>query len=181
MINFKNLKIFTAVLTGLLIAGNIAQSAEIKNAPEKLTYKFRMLKDKISALSVKNSEEPEQTKIVTASTTENVIIKKVDGITVISNNPVNAPADKVFFKNRCGRPDVWVEDRVRFEENSYKTNGGNFNKSAVINRMRLNLKMNLGKKTTMNFSGNKNNHYGNIPDRNDEPVTHGNVIIDLDK
>jgi hypothetical protein len=106
----------------------------------------------------------------------------VDGVTVIGNDPAKAAEGGTHVKNDSGRPRVWVDDRIRFEENSYKTDGGNFNKSAVINRMRLNLKMNLSKKATANFSANRTSDFGDkTQNRSDEPVSHGNVLIDLDK
>ncbi|HPG59758.1 MAG TPA: hypothetical protein PKW98_18205 [Candidatus Wallbacteria bacterium] len=115
-------------------------------------------------------------------TSENAIIKTVDGVTVIGNDPAKALTGEVSVNNGSGKPKIWIDDRVRFEENSYKTNDGNFNKSAIVNRMRLNLKMNLGKKMTANFSGDRINNFGdNTQNRSEEPVTHGNVVIDLDK
>lgn len=191
--NFKSVKILFAVLvtSSLLSIGSMARGSEKNETPEKLTYKFRVLKDKISALSVRNGEEVEQTKetsdmknsaVKPDMTSETVIIRTVDGVTVIGNDPAKTAMSGMMMKNDDGRPRVWVEDRVRFEENSSKTNGGNFNRSSIINRMRLNLKMNLGRKVTANFSGDRNNNFGdNTQNRSEEPVTHGNVVVDMDK
>lgn len=194
MADFKNVKIFAAALIAascLLSNGSMAAGAEKNESPEKITYKFRVLKDKISALSVRNNEELGRTEgasdvkrpaVQTNATAETAIIKTVDGVTVIGNDPAKAANGGSYVKNDDGRPRVWVDDRVRFEQNSYKTDGGNFNKSAVINRMRLNLKMNLGQKATANFSANKTSDFGDkTQNRSDQPVTHGNVVIDLDK
>ena len=194
MADFKNVKLFTAALIAascLLSTGSMATGAEKTETPEKVTYKFRVLKDKISALSVRNNEKYDQTKaspdikpaaVLTGATAETAIIKTVDGVTVIGNDPAKAADGGAYLKNDDGRPKVWVDDRVRFEQNSYKTGGGNFNKSALINRMRLNLKMNLSKKATANFSANKTSDFGDkTQNRSDEPVTRGNVVIDLDK
>ncbi len=176
MTNFKSVKIFGAVLVafGLLSVGGAALGAEKNETPEKLTYKFRALKDKNSAYSAINGGEVEQSNVkqtkagsgATGSsarpdtTSETVFIKTVDGVTVIGNDPDKAAMGVMPMKNDGGRPRVWVEDRVRFEENSFRTNGGNFNRSAVINRMRLNLKMNLGRKVNANFSGEGKSDFG---------------------
>ncbi len=193
MTNFKGVKILFAVLVTscLLLIGSAARGVEKNETPEKLTYKFRVLKDKISALSVRNCEEVEQTKetpdvknsaVKPDMTSETAIIKTEDGVTVIGNDPAKAALGGMSMKNDDGRPRVWVEDRVRFEENSSKTNDGNFNRSSIINRMRLNLKMNLGRKVTANFSGDRNSNFGdNTQNRSDEPVAHGNVVVDMDK
>jgi len=183
-INFKMVKMFAAVLvtSGLLAGGNAASGAEKIETSEKTTYKFWVLKDKISALSVKDSAKLEQAKISPVTTSEKAIIKAVDGVTVIGNDPAKALTGEVSVNNGSGKSKIWIDDRVRFEENSYQTNDGNFNKSAIVNRMRLNLKMNLGKKMTANFSGDRINNFGdNTQNRSEEPVTHGNVVIDLDK
>ena len=73
--NFKSVKILFAVLvtSSLFSVGSMARGAEKNETPEKLTYKFRVLKDKISALSVRNCEEVEQTK--EASDVKNSAVK----------------------------------------------------------------------------------------------------------
>ncbi len=181
MTNFKSVKIFGALLVafGLLSVGGVALGAEKNETPEKLTYKFRALKDKNSAYSVINDGEVEQSNVEKTNieqteevsvvksfdarpdmTSETVFIKTIDGVTVIGNDPAKAAMGGMPMKNDDGRPRVWVADMVRFEENSFRTNGGNFNRSAVINRMRLNLKMNLGRKATANFSGDGKSDLG---------------------
>lgn len=191
MTKYKNLKIFAAALiaTGLLSTAGVAMGDEKNGTPEKVSYKFRALKDKISALSVKNAGETAGTALEAkpsaagaCATGETAIIKTVDGVTVIGNDPAKAAKGGTAAKEGDGKPRVWVEDRVRFERNSYKTPGANLNRSSIINRMRVNLKMNLDRRTTANFSADQTGEFGDkTQNRGEEPVTRGNVVIDLDK
>lgn len=195
MKKLKNAKILTVTLmtAGFLSIGSMAIGSEKSDQPETISYKFRMLKDKIAALSV-NEKTAENSEVKTSSvpakdgaagaTLENMIVNTVDGVKVIKNDLEKAGPDIENMKRSGpGRVNVSVDDRVRWEQNGYKGAGGkNFNNSAVINRLRMNVKMNLSDKTTANFSSQKTNDFGTgAQNEQTPPVNHANITVDLDK
>lgn len=180
------------VLYGLISFGSIATGSEIDGTDAKISYKFRVLKDKISALAVKNPESIDTVSVSVASklsaaaagsTNENTIVKTVDGVTVVVNDVRKAGVKEELNKSDRGRVKFSLDDRIRYEQNGYKTSGGNnFSRSGVVNRMRLNMKMNLGEKTSANFSAQKSADFGDkTQNRVEDTVNHGNIVIDLDK
>ena len=194
MINIKNSGIIMTVLVicGLISFGTIAAGAEIDGADAKISYKFRVLKDKISALAVKNPESIDTVSVSVASklsaaaagaTNENAVVKTVDGVTVVGNDIEKAGVKEEVNKNGNGRVKFSLDDRIRYEQNGYKTSAGNnFSRSGIVNRMRLNMKMNLGKKTNANFSAQKSSDFGDkTQNRAEDIVNQGNIVVDLDK
>jgi hypothetical protein len=194
MINIKKSGIIMTVLAlyGFISFGTIAAGAEIDGTDAKISYKFRVLKDKISALAVKNPEIFDTASVSVSSklsaaaagaTNENAVVKTVDGVTVVGNDIEKAGVKDEMNKNGYGRVKFSLDDRIRYEQNGYKTAGGNnFSRSGVVNRMRLNMKMSLGEKTSANFSAQKSSNFGDkTQNRAEDTVNHGNIVVDLDK
>ncbi len=188
MKKFRNVKIMAVTLmaAGFLSLGSQAFGAGVSEQDGIVSYKFRMLKDKISALSVsapddKSGVKPAQ---AAAATDENLIINNIGGVKVIKNDIEKAGSEIENMKRSGpGKIDVLVDDRVRWEHTGFKATGGkNLNRSAVTNRTRVNVKMNLSEKTTADFSAQKTNDLGTGAQNMNEPaVNHANITVDLDK
>jgi len=181
-------KIMTVTLmaAGFLSLGSIAFGAGVSEESGVVSYKFRMLRDKIAALSV---NEPENLKIVkpaqaATATVENLIINNENGVKVIKNDIEKAGSEiENMKKSGPGKVDISVDDRVRWEHTGFKATGGkNLNRSAVTNRTRVNVKMNLSEKTTADFSAQKTNDLGTGAQNMNEPaVNKASITVDLDK
>jgi len=147
----------------------IVYGAENEGAGPVKSYKFHMLKDKISSLNESNNgsdsvlilsndiNKPIKT-LAAGATTENIIINEVNGVKVIKNNPDKEINDAVTAKKKkSGKPAIFIEDRLRWENNNYRMNGGNnFNNSTFINRTRLNVKYDLNENVSANFYSDEN-------------------------
>jgi len=194
MKKFKNAKILTVTLitAGFLSLGSMAAGAGNSDQTDVISYKFHMLKDKISSLSVNAPENSGAGAVLNAgkpaqeldATNENMLINNIDGVKVIKVDLDKAGSEIENMKRSGpGRVNVSVDDRVRWEQNGYKATGGkNFNNSAVINRMRMNVKMNLSKEATANFSSQKTNDFGTgMQNEQEPPLNHANIVVDLDK
>lgn len=194
MKKLKNAKLltFTLMAAGFLSFGSMTFGAEISNQADIVSYKFRMLKDKISSLAVDGQKDLKDGAVLNIAkpaqaadaTVENLIINTVSGVKIIKNDlEKTGPEIENMKRSGPGAVNVSVEDRVRWEQNGYKATGGkSFNNSTVMNRLRMNVKMNLSKKATANFSSQKTNDF-NTGNHNEQepPVNHANITVDLDK
>jgi len=111
----KNVKSLVIAAAACIFMGSSAFAFAAENCDQETrTYKFNMLGNKISALSVSSPENAVPTSPAGVSTVENSIVTDVNGVKVIKTDLEKAGSLENLRKTAPRKTDVFVENRLEW-------------------------------------------------------------------